>query len=205
MPLYRDFSNDDTTIWLWKYDASETLDEAELLEVENFEKVKNYHPQKKIEVLMVRQMLQKLKPNTKILYHERQPYLSPEDGVQISITHSFPFAAIALSSKKIGIDIERFKEKIRRVQDKFLFEEEAVFIPKNDDIKFLTIIWSLKESLYKLHHSKYWSLKRHYTIAPFHLEGLREVKCVVHDQYFRDEYKARVEFFDDYCFTVVVD
>ncbi len=77
MPLYRDFSDDNATILVWKYDESETLDINELLEPENAEKVKDYHPKKLLEVLMVRKLLKGLKPNSKILYKEREPFLSP--------------------------------------------------------------------------------------------------------------------------------
>jgi hypothetical protein len=38
---------------------------------------------------MVRKLLKSLKPDSKILYKEREPFLSPKDA-EISITHSFP-------------------------------------------------------------------------------------------------------------------
>ena len=44
MPLYRDFSDDNATILLWKYDEQEDLNPERLLEKENLEKVKDYHP-----------------------------------------------------------------------------------------------------------------------------------------------------------------
>jgi 4'-phosphopantetheinyl transferase EntD len=193
MPLYRDFSDDNATILVWKYDETEDLDIHQLLEPENAEKVKDYHPKKLLEVLMVRKLLKGLKPHSKILYKEREPFLSPKDA-EISITHSFPFAAIAISKNKIGIDIEKFNPKILRVIDKFTFENE---------VTYYTIIWSVKESMYKIHHSKHWSLKKHYEVRPFELKHLHLIKCRVYDEQISDEFKARVEFFDDYCFTIV--
>jgi hypothetical protein len=70
-------------------------------------------------------------------------------------------------------------------------------------VTFYTIIWSVKESMYKIHHSKHWSLKKHYEVKPFELKYLHQIKCRVHDDKISDEFKARVEFFDDYCFTIV--
>ncbi|AZA73434.1 4'-phosphopantetheinyl transferase family protein [Chryseobacterium indoltheticum] len=202
MPLYRDFSDDTATILVWKYDENEELNIDELLEPENADKVKDYHPKKLQEVLMVRKLLKSLKPNSKILYKEREPFLSPKDA-EISITHSFPFAAIAISKNKIGIDIEKFNPKILRVIDKFTYENERGFIPFDTEVVFYTIIWSVKESMYKIHHSKHWSLKKHYEVRPFELKYLHHIKCRVHDDQISDELKARVEFFDEYCFTIV--
>ncbi len=202
MPLYRDYSDDKASILIWKYDESDHLTIENLLEEENFEKVKDYHPKKLLEVLMVRQLLKTLKPESKILYQDREPFLSPKDA-EISITHSYPFAAIAISQGKIGIDIEKFSSKILRVKDKFTFENERGFIPENKEETFLTIIWSVKESMYKLHHSKHWSLKKHYEVRPFELEYLDSIQCRVHDETSSDELKARVKFFEDYCFTIV--
>lgn len=202
MPLYRDFSDHQATILLWKYDEHEELDAAFLLEEENYEKIKEYHPTKLKEVLMVRKILKSVLPDYKILYSERIPYLFPRD-FEISVTHSFPFAGLAISKNKIGIDIEPFNPKISRIQHKFLQEGESHFIEKDKEIAYLTVIWSLKESLYKIHHSNYWSLKKHYEVKPFSLDFPFNIKCRVHDEHVSDLFSARVEFFENYCFTVV--
>lgn len=202
MPLYRDFSDDNATILLWKYDENEELDPEFLLEKENYDKVKDYHPTKLKELLVVRKILKSVLPGHKILYEGRLPYLEPRD-YEISITHSFPYAALAISKNKVGIDIEPFNPKILKIQHKFLNEDEAGFIEKNKETSYLTVIWSLKESLYKIHHSKYWSLKKHYEVKPFSLDFPFNIMCRVHDDTVSDLFKARVEFFGNYCFTVV--
>lgn len=202
MPLYRDFSDHNATILVWKYHEEDDLQAEELLEPENADKVKDYHPKKMLEVLMVRKLLKSLKPNSKILYKDREPYLDTMDA-EISITHSFPYAALALSKNKIGIDVEKFNPKILRLIDKFTYENERGFIPENHADTFYTIIWSVKESMYKIHHSKYWSLKKNYEVKPFELKHLDKISCRVYDETYSDEFNARVKFFDDYCFTIV--
>lgn len=202
MPLYRDFSNDTATILLWKYDEKEELDPSELLEKENFEKIKDYHPTKVKELLLVRKILKSVLPDHQILYKEREPYLFPQD-FEISVTHSFPYAALAISKNKIGIDIEPFNDKIVRIQHKFLDEKESAFIEKEHEVAYLTIIWSLKESLYKIHHSNYWSLKKHYEVKPFRLDFPFDIKCRIHDEKVSDLFSARVAFFENYCITIV--
>ena len=202
MPLYRDFSDHNATILLWKYDENEELDPKTLLEEENYEKVKDYHPTKLKELLLVRKILKSILPEHKILYNGREPYLEPRD-FEISITHSFPFAALAISKNKVGIDIEPFHDKIIRIRHKFLNDDEAGFIEERKETAYLTVIWSLKESLYKIHHSNYWSLKKHYEVKPFSLDFPYNIVCRVHDDKVSDFYKARVEFFGNYCLTIV--
>lgn len=202
MPIYKDFSNIKARILLWKYEEGDAFDAKILLEPENSDRIAGYHPKKLLETLMVRKILHDQLPGHKILYHNRQPFLEPRD-FEISITNSFPYAALAYSKDRIGIDIERFNPKLLRIKDKFVYPEERSFIPPAEEIEYLTIIWSVKESLYKIHHSKYWSLKKHYEVMPFCLENLHSVRCRVYDDEISDEFYARVEFFEDYVFTVV--
>lgn len=202
MPLYKDFSDANAQIYIWKYDESERLNADELLEEENYAKIQGYHPKKVLETLMVRKILKAYFPGYKILYNDREPYLYPGD-FEISITHSFPYAALAVSNNKIGIDLEAINPKVLKIKNKFVKEEEALFIPKEKETDFLIMIWSVKESLYKIHHSNYHSLKQHYEVKPFDLSMLDNISCRVHDDCFSDEYTARIEIFDGYCFCVV--
>ena len=202
MPLVHDFSNIKAKILLWKYEEGEEFDAHQLLEPENFHRIQEYHPKKLLETLMVRKILKDELPDHKILYEQRQPYLEPKD-YEISITNSFPYAAFAYSKHKIGIDLERFNPKLIKLKDKFVYPEEREFIPADKEVEYLTIIWSVKESLYKIHHSKHWSLKKHYEVLPFTTENLHSVQCRVYDENGSDEYYARVEFFEDFVFTIV--
>lgn len=202
MPLFKDFSDEKATILLWKFDDQEDLDINILLEPENRDKVSNYHPVKIKETLLVRKALKTILPDHKILYNNREPYLVPAD-YEISITHSFPFAAIAVSKNKIGIDMEKFNTKIQRIEHKFVKEEETNFFHPDEAVEYLTVIWSVKESLYKIHHSNYFSLKQNYRVQHFDLKNLEKIKCSVYDENRSDLFTARVKFFDDYCFTIV--
>jgi len=78
-----------------------------------------------------------------------KPHLT--DGRHISITHSFTFSAVIISDLEVGIDIEKNREKIKIIQNKFVNFERG-FIHKDDDyIEQLTVIWGAKESLYKIY------------------------------------------------------
>ncbi|AZI23109.1 4'-phosphopantetheinyl transferase superfamily protein [Chryseobacterium taklimakanense] len=203
MPFYQDFTDENATILFWKYNEHDQFNQWELIQPEDFEKVQNYHPKKMAEYLMIRKLLRMAKPDHKILYQSiGKPYLYPKDDF-ISITHSYPFAALAISKKRVGIDIERIMPKILNIKSKFLHESETVWTKNADEVKFLTVIWVIKEALYKLHPSKYWSLKKHYEVEPFELNDLNEIKCRVFDENFEDRYIAKVIKIEDFYFAII--
>ncbi|MCK9218687.1 MAG: 4'-phosphopantetheinyl transferase superfamily protein [Bacteroidales bacterium] len=69
----------------------------------------------------------------------------------ISVTHAGDYAA-AICSKKItvGIDIEKMRDRIERVKDRFLSPQELEQIGPHPSLELLYIYWCAKESLYKL-------------------------------------------------------
>lgn len=203
MPFFQDYSDENAVILFWKYDESDIFDVKNLIEPENVEKVAHFHPKKLIEHLMIRQMLKMVLPDHKILYKTiGQPYLMPKDAY-ISITHSFPFASLAISKNRVGIDLERIMPKILRVKHKFLHENELKWTQNEQEVAYLTVIWVIKEALYKLHPSKYWSLKNHYEVEPFDLSHLDQIKCRVFDENFEDCYVARVYKIEDFYFAII--
>lgn len=203
MPLYKNFSTDIATILIWTFDEDEIFDHQNLIEAENRSRVERFLPEKLAEYLMIRTMLKSIYPDHKILYKTiGQPYLFPKDAF-ISITHSFPLAALAISKKRIGIDLEKITTKILRIKEKFVHPNEFFWIDKRYEVEFLTVIWVIKEALYKLHASKYWSLKKHYEVEEFTLNNLEEVKCRVFDDEFEDRYIAKVISINDVFFATI--
>jgi len=68
------------------------------------------------------------------------------DQGHISISHSHNCIAIAYSkTNELGLDIEYFSEKIRKVKHKFLHPKENY-----TDLVDLTKAWCIKEAVYKL-------------------------------------------------------
>ena len=50
------------------------------------------------------------------------------------------------------------KDKIVKIKHKFTLNESSFIVPEEE--KNTLQPYGVKESLYKLHHSKFWSLKR---------------------------------------------
>ena len=113
-----------------------------------------------------------------LFYDEKgKPHL--KDGKEISITHSFEFSAIIISDNKIGIDVELRRDKVQLIAKKFV-NIEFDYIKKEDDLytNLLTVIWGVKESIYKLYNQKGLFFIENITVHPFemmHKKGTAEV------------------------------
>ena len=128
--------------------------------------------------LSVRKLLQETGHNDLQLHYDEfgKPHLDNEN--HISITHSFDFSAIILSDKNVGIDIEQRREKIIRIADKFVDDSEFTFLNKEnlqEYISKLTVIWGIKEAVFKIRNEKGISFKDHIFVAPFEMNDLKAV------------------------------
>lgn len=115
-------------------------------------------------------------------YDEKgKPHL--KDGKHISITHSFEFTAVIVSNKKVGIDIEKQREKIKLIAPKFTPIEEYKALGDGEDlIRKLTIVWGAKESLYKLYGKKGLLFLHDIFVEDFNIPDQKTTARVTHDQ-----------------------
>ena len=202
MPIFRDFSDNETRILIWKYQEGEVFDRDFLIEPEILHKIKGYHHKKQLEALMIRKMLKMLLPDYKIFYHKNgEPYLQPSDRC-ISISHSFPYAAIAVSKRKIGIDLEKIDVKLQKLKSKFLYKTEYEWIENPRELDFLTVVWTIKEALYKIHPAKFWSFREHYEVSAFDLEA-SSIECRVFSEISSDSFTAEIKKIEDFYLAVV--
>ena len=90
------------------------------------------------------------------------------NGRHISITHSFEFTGIIISRKeKVGIDIEKQRDKIIRIAHKFTtFNTDHRSGSIEKIIKNLTLLWGAKESIYKISSIQGLSFLQHIYIEP---------------------------------------
>lgn len=97
-----------------------------------------------------------------------------EEG-HISISHARNTIVIAHCPNKIpGVDIEFFSPKIERIKHKFLASSEEQFLDK-DPTLHLTIIWSLKEAIYKMKDQAGLIFKEHILIKSLQSPGIVDV------------------------------
>ncbi|MBC7440520.1 MAG: 4'-phosphopantetheinyl transferase superfamily protein [Flavobacterium sp.] len=174
MPLFKTIKLASSTIFVWK--ITETPNELRLnikLNQNSLDRLENMKSQShQCGFLSIRQLLKNAGYSDFYLYYDEfgKPHLN--DGKYISITHSFTFSAIIISSQKAGIDIEKQREKIILIADKFCDSElENLKQNPNNHIKKLTAIWGAKEAIFKIKNEKGISFKNHIQVQPFEIEN----------------------------------
>ena len=90
-----------------------------------------------------------------------------ESGQQLSITHTKNLAGITLGTKPLGIDIEVFRPKIRRIATRFLHDQESFALEGKGTIEKITLIWTAKEALYKALKKKGIIFSEQLMVSPF--------------------------------------
>ena len=203
MPIFKEIISEQTQILIWKYSEEEKFSADLISDEKEFENLKQKSPKRLIEKQMVRHMLRKILPNYKIRYHENgQPYLEPFDKF-VSVSHSFPYAVLAISEKKIGVDIEQIKDRIGKIKHKFLHPNEIDWLSRAESgIEYLMAIWCIKEALFKIHSSKQWSFKEFYVVNEFSLGKFSKIKCKVFDKDKEDKFLAHLEKIGNYYLAI---
>ncbi len=98
-----------------------------------------------------------------------KPYLV-NSSKHISLSHSYDYAAVIISDgKKVGVDIELIKHKIKTIKHKFLSDVELAQKQIGDNTNGLYVCWCAKEAIYKWHGKKGLEFKRDIHIKPFKL------------------------------------
>ena len=182
MPLFKTINfNSSTQILVWKITESyeELYHEVQLNEksLQRLHGMKSELHQRGF--LSVRKLLQEAEYNDFDLYYDKsgKPHLNPNschtEPVEVSISHSFRFSTIIISDQKAGIDIEMQREKILKIADKFVDNEELQRLKafdSQDYIKKLTVKWGAKEAIFKIRNEKGISFKDHIRVNPFEIQ-----------------------------------
>ena len=125
------------------------------------------------EWLAVRVLLRALSDEEKeISYHaDGRPYLT-DASAAISISHTKGYVALVLGpqGREIGIDIEQYAEKVRRVARKFMREDEGLSWFRGTDLWSLLLHWSAKETVFKCLNASEVDFRCHIRILPFLVE-----------------------------------
>jgi phosphopantetheinyl transferase len=191
MPLYKTINFSPTTqILVWKITESlSQLCKEVTLNATNtlrFNGMKSELHQRAF--LSVRKLLQEKGYTDFDLEYDEfgKPHL--KDGKHISISHSHEFSTIIISDQKAGIDIELQREKIIKIADKFV-DYEFEFLNKQnqeDYIKKLTVIWGIKESIFKIRNEIGISFKDHIQAKTFEMRDQSGIATLTFQNETRD-------------------
>ena len=93
-----------------------------------------------------------LNENCKIIRDEKgKPHIEGAE-LYISISHSQSVAAVALSKKPVGIDIQVISEENKKITERFFTDDEKEKIKNADSKKeAFTAVWTVKEANFKLY------------------------------------------------------
>ena len=182
MPLvYQQDINETAKIGLWHITESEDFFSTIVLQ----EKEIN-HPQKKLQHLAARYLLTVLKKDIAVnqikISTSGKPFIE-NHCCHFSISHCGYFAAAIIDENlNVGIDIELPNQKISAIKNKFTNDDELFLFTKFDynEIDILTIIWSIKESMFKWYGLGAVDFKKHLMItAAYKKNDSLIVDCVV--------------------------
>jgi 4'-phosphopantetheinyl transferase EntD len=208
MPLYKTIQPDSqTVVKIWKItepydDLMAPLD----LKPSSLERVlgmkSNIHQRG---FLSVRHLLRSCGYTDQDLYYDSNGKPHLKDGKHISITHSFEFSGIIISDNEVGIDIEKQRNKITIIAHKFV-DYEFHYLDKSaeDYVRKLTVIWGVKESLYKLFATPGMLFREHFLVIPFMLDDVETTAWIDYNKH-KHKYHSRFLEFEGYtCAFVTV-
>lgn len=151
------------------WDMCESLDELKNLS-EQYDLSSLKSEKRKKEFLASRLLLEKIHPNTSIIYNRYgAPTLS--DGNFVSISHSKNLVAFIVSDKKAGLDIEKISKRALRLSSKFIAKDNHQKLT----LEKATLIWCCKEAIFKWHQKGDVDFKKDISLTPFVLSEKGEI------------------------------
>lgn len=166
MPLHAIINpNPKTQVLVWK--ITETfndlfdqvaLTDSSLVRLNNMKSLRH-----QLGYLSVRLLLQQIKLNDYDLHYSPngKPSLKILESPYISITHSGEFSAIIVSNQPVGIDIELIKPKVLQIAPRFMNVLHLENLTDLEKIKKATIVWGIKECVFKIKNEKGISFPNH--------------------------------------------
>ncbi len=206
MPLYKTIVHSaQTRVLVWRIEESEKdLLKGIDLTAQNKKRLQGMKSESHRKgFLGVRQLLKVLGYKDEFLFYtpDGKPHL--RDGKKISISHSFDFSVIIVSKHTVGIDIERNRPKVLKIAPRFMARENE-FIDLKDPVKFHTVVWAAKESLYKIHPDGGLLFQKHLPIESFKLED-RTTRGWIHKDSYYEVYDLYFSFIEDYTMVYAVN
>lgn len=188
MPVVFDLKIDEhTELAVWKIEEShDQLMSGLQLKQHELDKIDSFKSEKRALQWLSTRLLLRTMLNTKEyidcqMDEHGKPYLVNYD-YHISLSHSYDYAAVMISrdaDKKVGLDMEMIKHKIKLVRHKFLSDVELGQKQIGDNINGLYVCWCAKEAIYKWHGRKELEFKRDIHIKPFKLRDEGDLIALV--------------------------
>ncbi len=158
-----------------------------------------------VEWLNTRVLLFELLGEEKIIskHPDGRPFLI-DKSYKISISHTKDYVVILLSaSHNVGIDIEMISDRVTRLYDKFISDNE--YINSDNEVVHQLLHWSAKETLFKIMKESEVDFKEHLRILPFDPLEKGVFKAKEFKTIKQKEYCIHYEVFEDAVLTWTID
>lgn len=218
MPFFKEIHiNKNTTAYFWKIseDLEWLFENIQLNEksISRLETMSSLEHKKGF--LAVRMLLQHIGFTDFDLFYDEfgKPHLKDKSKKvkgksilpqHISISHSHEFSCICISNQCIGIDLEKRKEKTLKIAPRFMDISHLENLSESDKIAKSTVIWGVKESVFKLKNEKGISFPNHISESQFQLED-KKGKAQLHFNEISEEFNFQFDFVEDYIFVCVLN
>lgn len=127
-----------------------------------------------------------------------------EENCHISISHSHDKLVIIYNNAEAtGVDVELIRDKVLKIKDKFLSQQELHEADNN--VEKLIIYWAAKESLYKLYGLKEVEFIKHLHVQPFELKTKGTLTGEIDLESFRKKFNLHYEKLEDYMLVYVLN
>lgn len=170
MALFMRHKDDSCLLGVWKMEESflalcDVWSGSPLLEQA---KRRFSSPRRQQEWLSVRILLYSLLDEEKEIGYlpSGKPYLT-DGSFHISISHTKGYVAVILGRAPVGIDIEQYGRRVRKVAHKYMREDEVATPYRGEDTWSLLLHWSAKEVMFKCMDTTEVDFRRHLRIDPF--------------------------------------
>lgn len=191
MPFFKSIKiKPNTNLYLWKITESYDwfCENVKLKEISflRLESMKSESHRKGF--LAVRMLLQEIGYSDYDLFYDDfgKPHL--QDGKHISISHSNDFSAVVISNEILGLDIEQLKEKTLKIAPRFMQIHHLEGLSFEEKLKKSTVVWGIKEAIFKIKNEKGISFPEHIFEKPFDLKDKKAVGIL--------QFNGKEEFFN---------
>ena len=209
--LFKKHLNNDTLIGVWHITetAEELLTLANLHEREQHTLETYKNENRKKQWLSYRALIRELvEENYHITYTDfGKPFLQiSKKNKHVSISHAGTYAAVIINEFfPVGIDIEKSSPRIVRVSQRFLSDDELGFMDPANHLNHLTICWTAKEALFKLHGNTCPDFKEQIPLTPFAFCETGEIDSQIILDDTTEAYKVYFTKINDYFLAFVTD
>jgi phosphopantetheinyl transferase (holo-ACP synthase) len=205
MPLYHQIdAGNNIRVAVWH--ITETFEElCGMVDVsaEEMEKVNSFRLEsRKKEWMAVRVLVKELLGEYhRILYTQTGAPFFEDIDFRIGITHSNGYAGVSIGNTGVALDMEKATPRIERVYQRFVNDAEMSFIEQDKRVEYFNLIWTAKETLFKLYDRSDVVFKENLNIEPFRYAGEGEITAKVNFDDLKETVFMKYKVFPDFTLT----